>query len=268
MQWMTAIAIALAVPATSKPSTVLRARPGIAVTTAAQHGVVTPMPGKAFYYLPASAIEGRPVLLLVVLPGTKGSAKEMVALLRPAAEAKGFALLGVDPGPTGNFDAIEQFFDDRDAGRKSAFRDWPTPKFGGDARRLDRALSDMFERTSVSRVGLLGFSHGGSYALSIGLANPDLFSTIAALSPGLLLLPPLAKGGRQSVFLAHGRADAAQPYRRTACVMVPKLKALGYKVQFMARPGGHGMDNDELLAAIGDFLGNSAAGSTPDPADC
>ena len=55
-----------------------------------------------------------------------------------------------------------------------------------DAHRLDQSLADLFSRSAVdpARVVLLGFSDGASYALSLGLANPKLFTAVIALSPG------------------------------------------------------------------------------------
>lgn len=263
MPMLAALALMIAAPVETGH---LSARPG-AVTVAAKRGAVIALDRGVELYLPVSVEATRTFPLLVVMPGTNGKSRTMVDMLRPAAEAEGFALLGITPGVTANFDTIDRFFDDRERGFRSANRDWPEPIFGKDARRLDAALAAAFRRAPIGRVGLLGLSHGASYALSIGLANPTLFPTIAALSPGVLLIPAGASG-RQKIFLAHGRRDEVQPYRRTACAMAPKLKALGDDVRFMERPGGHGMDEAELHAALLHFLSGGKVGPTAPPPGC
>jgi poly(3-hydroxybutyrate) depolymerase len=44
------------------------------------------------------------------------------------------------------------------------------------------------------RICVSGFSDGASYALSLGLANGDLFTHVAAFSPGFMR-PPCTQGG-------------------------------------------------------------------------
>jgi phospholipase/carboxylesterase len=208
----------------------------------------------ASLYLPSDAAKGAQVPLLVLFPGTGGRAEPLVKALRPAAEKAGFALLGFTPrGP--NFDTVDRFFDDREAGRKLALVDWPEPRFGGDAERIAATLDALSAAAPIdrARTGLLGFSHGASFALSLGLAQPGRFRSVAALSPGILLLPATAKGG-QALFLAHGRGDSVQPFRRTACSFVPKLTKLGYGVRFRSFDGGHEIDGEVLREALAHFL--------------
>ena len=49
--------------------------------------------------------------------------------------------------------------------------------FGDDVTFIDRALEHVFARVSIdpARVTVGGFSDGASYALSLGLANGDVF---------------------------------------------------------------------------------------------
>lgn len=58
--------------------------------------------------------------------------------------------------------------------------------FGPDVLYLNKALHHVFNRYSIdpSRLAVAGFSDGASYALSLGVANGDLFSHIIAFSPG------------------------------------------------------------------------------------
>jgi predicted esterase len=139
-----------------------------------------------------------------------------------------------------NYDAIENFFDDLEGGKASAKVLWPAPRFGDDSAQLDAALRDVFAATRVDPryVAILGFSHGGSYALSLGTANPQLFRSIAALSPGVLIFDA-ERRGTQRIFLAHGRKDDVQPFARTSRNFVNKLTELGYDVTFLPYDGGH-----------------------------
>ena len=55
------------------------------------------------------------------------------------------------------------------------------------------------------RVAIAGFSDGASYALSVGLANGDLFTHVIAYSPGTVAPPSLR--GDPSLFITHGIRD-------------------------------------------------------------
>lgn len=59
--------------------------------------------------------------------------------------------------------------------------------FGPDIAVIDRALRAAFDRCAVDprHMGIAGFSDGGSYALSLGITNGDLFPRVLAFSPRL-----------------------------------------------------------------------------------
>ncbi|WP_169829190.1 alpha/beta hydrolase [Tsuneonella mangrovi] len=226
---------------------------------------------RAYLFLPEA--EG-PVPLLVVLPGTGGDGREMIAMLRPAAQQYRFALLGLSPRAGQNFAAIDRFFDDYESGEPSAHEAWPKPHFGADRERLLKVLDELSARHAIdpSHVGLLGFSHGGSFALSLGLSDPQRFHTIAALSPGVLVADPVAGEG-QAVFLAHGRDDKTQPFHRTACVMTAALEREGRTVAFYPFDGGHTMTRVEIAGALAHFISKGAESVDPGllgpkPGDC
>ncbi len=163
----------------------------------------------------------------------------MIEALRGVADRHGVLLLALRPRG-GNWDAVDHFFDAYEAGSPAGRSRWPVPRFGADARRIDAALAALFARVPVdpARIGVLGFSHGASYALALGAANPRLFSAIVALSPGILVLPEAPAGG-QHVYLSHGTTDPAQPYSRTRNSFLPRLLALGFRVTFRPFAGGH-----------------------------
>ena len=162
----------------------------------------------------------------------------MVDALRAAADRHGIVLLAVQSTDE-NWDAVDIFFDAYERGSPEGRTRWPTPRFGADARRIDTALSALFRRAAIdpASIGILGFSHGASYALSLGAANPQLFGMIIAFSPGILVLP--AGAGGQRVYVSHGSSDAVLPYRRTRTSFLPRLVDLGFIVTFRPFEGGH-----------------------------
>ena len=74
---------------------------------------------------------------------------------------------------------------------ESPGQSWGTgPKnWGYNYLAINRALQDAFARCAIdpSRIALGGFSDGASYALSLGLANGDVFSYVIAFSPGYIV---------------------------------------------------------------------------------
>lgn len=216
------------------------------------------LPDGALAYLPASADRARPLPMLLLLPGTGGVAREMIDAVRAAADRHGVLLLAVRPRGE-NWDAVDSFFDAYEARSEAGRSRWPVPRFGADARRVDAALAALFARVPVDpgRIGVLGFSHGASYALSLGAANPRLFSTIIALSPGILVLPEAPAAGQQ-VYLSHGTRDRVQPYRRTRSSFVPRLLALGFRVTFRPFEGGHALPDATVAESVRLFAGAPA----------
>jgi len=105
---------------------------------------------------------------------------------------------------------------------------WPT-----DARADGRALA--------------GISRGGVWALEIGFRRPDLFDTVIALSPALivnaprpafdpLLLPVGASRLPASILLVAGDRDYARPDTER---LVMLLEQEGKAVRLEILPGGH-----------------------------
>ena len=117
--------------------------------------------------------------------------------------------------------------------------------FGADVAFLNRALEHVFARLPVdpARLAVGGFSDGASYALSLGIANGDLFPRIVACSPGFVL--PVSRNGRPRFFVSHGPSDQVLPIDECSRVIVPRLKAAGYDVTYREFDGRH-----EIPAAI------------------
>jgi phospholipase/carboxylesterase len=104
---------------------------------------------------------------------------------------------------------------------------------------VDPALGHAFSRCAVDpvRVGVGGYSDGASYALSLGLANGDLFSHVLAFSPGFLA--PAGQTGAPRTFVSHGTRDGWLPIDRCSRRIVPRLQRAGYEVRYREFEGGH-----------------------------
>lgn len=119
--------------------------------------------------------------------------------------------------------------------------------FGPDVDYIDRALRRFFLHVTPdpARTGVVGFSDGGSYSLSIGLKNGDLFSHVIAFSPGFA--GPIGElHGRPLVYITHGTNDRILPIASTSRVIVPQLRSVGYDVTYEEFEGGH-----EVSAELG-----------------
>jgi phospholipase/carboxylesterase len=200
----------------------LTARPRAGVKTSLESGRLELVRGDrdGIVQIPTAAASGA-VPLLVFLHGATQNGGSMLSRLGGAAERLGIALLTPDSrGRT--WDAITGGFDE-------------------DVAFLDRALEHVFERLAVdpARLAIGGFSDGASYALSLALANGDLFPRAVACSPGFVMSAPTH--GRPRVFVSHGTADQILPIDQCSRVIVPRLRAMGYDVTYREFEGRHEM---------------------------
>ncbi|MGI8699408.1 MAG: alpha/beta hydrolase [Mycobacteriales bacterium] len=181
-------------------------------------------------YVPAQARAGGPAPLLVLLHGAGGSARGGLEVLLPYADAAGLLLLSPD----------------------SRGRTWDMilGGYGPDVAYLDSALSAVLARAPVdtARMAIGGFSDGASYALSLGLANGDVFGAVLAFSPGFMA--PLESRGRPRVFVAHGAQDRVLPIDRCSRRLVPVLRRAGYDLSYREFDGGHGMPAGVVAEAV------------------
>jgi phospholipase/carboxylesterase len=111
--------------------------------------------------------------------------------------------------------------------------------FGPDIAFLDRALEKVFALAPIDRkrVAIGGFSDGASYAISLGLRNGDLFTHVAAFSPGFFVGDQ--RIGRPRFYVSHGRRDEILSFDRTNSRIVPALEEAGYIVRFEPFDGPH-----------------------------
>ena len=200
----------------------LTARPRERVHTPLAAGLRTlPHTGEreALLYVPSGYRADRPHALVLLLHGAGGSARQGLAPLLPFADEAALLLLGV----------------------KSRRATWDIllESFGPDVAFIDRSLARVFVRTSVdpARVAIGGFSDGASYALSLRLANGDLFRAVIAFSPGFVA--SAERRGRPRVFISHGTDDRVLPIDATSRRIVAELEGEGYDVHYREFRGSH-----------------------------
>lgn len=131
--------------------------------------------------------------------------------------------------------------------------------FGADVAFLDRALRHTFERVRIDteRIALGGFSDGASYALSLGVSNGDLFSHLAAYSPGFFSPSDPIIGGPR-VYVSHGTRDTILPVALSRDVIVPSLRQAGYDVTYAEFDGGHSVPAGVVEESLSWFLAGAS----------
>ena len=172
-------------------------------------------------YIPRDAGTQSPRPLLVLLHGGGGRA-DYFRFTFPLADEFGVVILTLDSRDN-TWDGVDS-------------------PFGPDVLFIDAALRYTFERVAIDprKVALGGVSDGGFYALSIGLANGDLFTHLVAVAPGFFNRPgpPV---GRPRIFVAHGTRDDVYPVSGSRNRIVPELQRAGYDVVYREFDGPHSM---------------------------
>src|SRR5262245_32733552 len=191
-------------------------------------------------YVPMSHAE--PLPLLILLHKFGGSPKEWFAggeSFAPYAEKGHFIILAPEsPGQS-----------------------WGTgPKtWGYDYVAINRALEEAFARCAIerNRLAIGGFSDGASYALSLGLANGDVFGYIIAFSPGYIVKSHgRGRLGNHNevqiplVYIAHGTADNVLPIASTSRIFASSLIKNGYNVQLHEFSGSHHLSRQVVDQAM------------------
>lgn len=176
----------------------------------------------------------RPTPLVVLFHGGGGGAERILPMLEAHARERGFLLL------------VPQ----------SLFPTWDLviAGHGPDRERLDSALAHVASRFLLDPTRLIfaGHSDGGSYALSIGLANGDRVSHLVISSAGFLA--PLMQAGAPRIFLSHGLRDEQIPIARSAHVHAARLRQAGYDVTFVDYDGPHAWQPSVVARAVAFML--------------
>ena len=210
----------------------LHARPAIprASLPVGRHQLGLEKARDAELYIPESYRANGAAKLIVALHGAGGSGARIGARLQSLADGRNLVLLAPDSrGPT--WDAVRG-------------------DFGVDVAFIDRALAETFRNCVIATdsVVLAGFSDGATYALSLGLANGDLFGRVIAYSPGFVI--PAPRVGKPRLFVSHGTRDAILPIDRASRRIVPALRASGYEVDYREFDGEHEMPPDVKDASM------------------
>jgi len=170
-------------------------------------------------YVPAGYHPERPAPLMLSLHGARGGSRGAVAPLVALADQHGWILVAPD----------------------SRQRTWDVVlgEFGPDVEWIDEALESVFRRYAIDPQLLAaeGFSDGGSYALSLGLVNGDLFTHVIAFSPGLVVAEE--RHGKPRVYLSHGTDDPVLPIDLCGRRIGRQLRRLGYDLEYHEFDGGH-----------------------------
>ena len=173
----------------------------------------------ALLYVPTGYRPERPAPFVLSLHGAGGNEEGGLYPLRDLADEAGLILLS--PASRG--------------------RTWDVilGEYGPDTAFLNRALAAAFARCAVdpTRVGIGGFSDGASYALSVGIANGDLFGHVLAFSPGFVA--PAGQRGQPRIFVSHGTRDEVLPIDVCSRRIVPQLQRAGYDVHYREFDGPH-----------------------------
>ena len=182
------------------------------------------------FFIPAAAASGKRLPLIVFLHGAARDSREGLRAMQDNAEREGFLLLVPESRGT-TWDAI-------------------SGSFGPDVGFIDRALEQVFRQCAVDgrHITLAGFSDGASYALSLGLANGDLFSRIIAFSPGFIV--PTERFGMPWIFIAHGTRDRILPIDKTSRRFVQSLENAGYSVRYREFDGPHAIVREVVEQAL------------------
>ncbi len=209
-------------------------------TTTARHEPLGLAEGRdGVLYVPDTAGRGAP--LLVFLHGATGSGRAHLRAVLGAADRYGVILVAPDARSEATWDLLVQ------------------GGFGPDVAFVDEALASVVERVDadVGRLAVGGVSDGASYALSLGLANGDVFSAVIAFSPGFLVVPEPV--GRPRLFLSHGTEDRILPIDLCSRAFVPSLRGAGYDVAFEEFEGGHTVPPAVADRAVSWWLGEASA---------
>jgi phospholipase/carboxylesterase len=207
------------------------------------HELSFPGVGRALLRVP-TGLDGRPPVVLVTLHGAGGSAAGMLTLVAAAADRHGLLVLA--PQSTrSSWDVIHG-------------------DYGPDVRLLDAALAHVLTLYPVvpGNLAISGFSDGASSAVSLGIANGDLFAHVLAWSPGFAA--PRVQNGRPRFFVSHGTGDSVLPIGRCSRPLVASLRSAGYDVEYLEFDGPH-MVPPEVVEASTRWLADAAPGDDGPP---
>lgn len=187
-----------------------------------------------YIYVPRNIIFSKPSPLIVMLHGAGGCGKNAILPLQELADHTQTILLAPDS--------------------RSVTWDFILEGYGPDVEFINQALSQVFSCFLIDEkhLGIAGFSDGASYALSLGMANGDLFSHILAFSPGWIA--PDLHPDSPPIFISHGKADTVLDINHCSRPLFELLKKSKFNVSFKEFSGGHAVPESIVQEAFVWFL--------------
>lgn len=191
---------------------------------------------ESFIYIPQHYNAATPAKLAIMLHGSRGVAEQGLYLINEYADANNLIVFA-PASQDYTWDIIV------------------SNRFNLDVIFLDHCLQTIFERYAIDaeHIAIGGFTDGASYALSLGLANGDLFKNIIAFSPGFFYA--FEDHGKPGVFITHGVYDQVLPVNSCSRRIVPKLNNKGLDVVYREFKGGHEIPADIRQEAVQWFAG-------------
>lgn len=192
-------------------------------------------PGKSFFtssafesssaliYVPPSYDPKKPAPLILALHGSNSDAEIMLGRFKVMADSTGAVILAPD----------------------SIRSSW---QFEKDIDFINVGLNHIFNQYAIDphKIAVLGHSDGASVALSLGLANGDLFSHVIAFAPGFIRsdsIPEKENAEKPRIFLSHGVADKVLPIEQASRPISKLLKQKKYAIAYHEFEGDHYWDD-------------------------
>jgi predicted esterase len=189
---------------------------------------------RSILYVPPAYDATKPAPFLLALHGATGSGDSMLRGTRPPAEKHGVVVLSPSSRDF-TWDAIRG-------------------SFSTDFTRIDRMLTQVFDQCAIDprHVGVVGFSDGATYAISMGIINGDVFTHIIGHSAGFIIPGPVH--GRPKVYMSHGRQDTILPIDQCGRRIAAQLTRQAYVLRFDEFDGGHTANPEVRETAVSWFV--------------
>lgn len=174
---------------------------------------------RAYIRVPPSYSPAKPTPLIIAFHGAAARGDTLAASFGSRTDALGAIVLAPD-SLFGTWDSIDG-------------------EFGPDVVFINEVLDQTFNRCNIdtSRIALLGFSDGASYALTLGISNGDRLAGVVGFSPGFYEVD--RPHGTPNYFISHGTLDGVLTIDATSRLIVPALRARGSTVTYVEYEGGH-----------------------------